>query len=116
MIPRLYDTTTGQVRVGGKDVRDYDIESLRDQVSVVLQKNVLFSGTIKENLRWGNPNASDEELVAACKLAQADEFVRASRMDMTPILNGRHQRLWWSETASLYRPRPVKETKNSDSG
>ena len=77
MIPRLYDTTTGQVRVGGKDVRDYDIESLRDQVSVVLQKNVLFSGTIKENLRWGNPNASDEELVAACKLAQADEFVRS---------------------------------------
>lgn len=77
MIPRLYDTTTGQVRVGGKDVRDYDIESLRDQVSVVLQKNVLFSGTIKENLRWGNPNASDEELVAACQLAQADEFVRS---------------------------------------
>ena len=77
MIPRLYDTTTGQVRVGGKDVRDYDIESLRDQVSVVLQKNVLFSGTIKENLRWGNPNASDEELVAACHLAQADEFVRS---------------------------------------
>lgn len=77
MIPRLYDTTTGQVRVGGKDVRDYDIESLRDQVSVVLQKNVLFSGTIKENLRWGNPNASYEELVAACKLAQADEFVRS---------------------------------------
>ena len=63
--------------IGGKDVRDYDIESLRDQVSVVLQKNVLFSGTIKENLRWGNPNASDEELVAACKLAQADEFVRS---------------------------------------
>lgn len=77
MIPRLYDTTTGQVRVGGKDVRDYDIESLRDQVSVVLQKNVLFSGTIKENLRWGNPNASDEELVATCQLAQADEFVRS---------------------------------------
>ena len=77
MIPLLYDTTTGQVRVGGKDVSDYDIESLRDQVSVVLQKNVLFSGTIKENLRWGNPNASDEELVAACKLAQADEFVRS---------------------------------------
>ncbi len=77
VIPRLYDTTTGQVRVGGKDVRDYDIESLRDQVSVVLQKNVLFSGTIKENLRWGNPNASDEELVAACQLAQADEFVRS---------------------------------------
>ena len=74
---RVHNALCGQVRVGGKDVRDYDIESLRDQVSVVLQKNVLFSGTIKENLRWGNPNASDEELVAACKLAQADEFVRS---------------------------------------
>ena len=64
LIPRLYDATHGSVKVGGVDVRDYDIEALRDQVAMVLQKNVLFSGTIKENLRWGNENASDEELVA----------------------------------------------------
>lgn len=77
LIPRLYDATSGTVRVGGRDVREYDLESLRDAVSVVLQKNVLFSGTIKENLRWGDPTATDEELVRACELAQADEFVRA---------------------------------------
>ena len=76
LIPRLYDTTEGSVFVGGKDVRDYDIESLRNQVSVVLQKNELFSGTIKENLRWGNENATDEELIHACKLAQADYFIK----------------------------------------
>ncbi len=75
MIPRLYDATEGSVKVGGVDVRDYDIETLRNEVSMVLQKNVLFSGTIKENLRWGDPNASDEELVRICKLACADEFV-----------------------------------------
>ena len=75
LIPRLYDTTEGQVLVGGIDVRDYDLESLRDQVSVVLQKNVLFSGTIKENLRWGNPDATDEEMQEACKRAQAHEFI-----------------------------------------
>ncbi len=77
LIPRLYDATEGRVLVGGQDVRAYDIETLRNQVSVVLQKNVLFSGTIKDNLRWGNENASDEELIRACKLAQADEFIRA---------------------------------------
>ncbi|MBQ3088170.1 MAG: ABC transporter ATP-binding protein [Clostridia bacterium] len=76
LIPRLYDATSGSVFVGGRDVRDYDIETLRNQVAVVLQKNELFSGTIKENLRWGNENATDEELVHACKLAQADEFVK----------------------------------------
>lgn len=76
LIPRLYDTTEGSVFVGGKDVRDYDIESLRNQVSVVLQKNELFSGTIKDNLRWGNENATDEELIHACKLAQADSFIK----------------------------------------
>ncbi len=75
LIPRLYDTTEGAVIVGGVDVRDYDIKTLRDNVAMVLQKNELFSGTIKENLRWGNENATDEEIVAACKLAQADEFV-----------------------------------------
>ena len=76
LIPRLYDATEGTVRVGGVDVRDYDLDSLRNAVSVVLQKNVLFSGTIKENLRWGNPDATDEEIMEACRLAQADEFIQ----------------------------------------
>ena len=76
LFPRLYDTTHGTVKVGGVDVRDYDIEALRDQVAMVLQKNVLFSGTIKENLRWGDENASDEELERVCRLAQADEFIQ----------------------------------------
>ena len=76
LIPRLYDVTEGSVKVGGIDVRKYDLEVLRNQVAVVLQKNVLFSGTIKDNLRWGNPNATDDELIEACKLAQADEFIR----------------------------------------
>ena len=75
LISRLYDATKGSVLVGGVNVKDYDIESLRNEVSVVLQKNILFSGTIKENLRWGDKNASDEEIVRVCKLAQADEFV-----------------------------------------
>ncbi len=77
LIPRLYDATEGSVKVGGVDVRQYDMEVLRDAVAMVLQKNVLFSGTIKENLRWGNPNATDEELVHACRLACADDFVRS---------------------------------------
>ena len=75
LISRLYDVTAGRVRVGGRDVREYDLAALRDAVSVVLQKNVLFSGTIKENMRWGNKNATDDEIVEACKLAQADEFI-----------------------------------------
>ena len=75
LIPRLYDTTTGEVLVGGKNVKQYDIETLRSEVSMVLQKNVLFSGTIKENLRWGNKEATDEEIERVCKLAQADEFI-----------------------------------------
>ena len=101
LIPRLYDVTEGQVKVGGVDVRDYDLEVLRSAVSVVLQKNLLFSGTIKENLRWGNENASDEEIVQACKLAQADEFVRSfpdgydSRIEQggTNVSGGQKQRL-----------------------
>lgn len=76
LIPRLYDATKGTVKVGGVNVKDYDMESLRDEVSMVLQKNVLFSGTIAENLRWGNPNADDEELERVCKLAQADSFIQ----------------------------------------
>ena len=75
LISRLYDVTEGSVKVGGRDVKEYDLEVLRDNVSVVLQKNILFSGTIKENLRWGNKEATDEELVQVCKLAQADEFI-----------------------------------------
>ena len=77
LIPRLYDVTGGRVTVGGVDVRDYDIETLRNDVAMVLQKNVLFSGTIKENLRWGNENATEEEIIHACKLAQADEFIQS---------------------------------------
>lgn len=75
LISRLYDATEGTVRVGGIDVRDYDLHALNDQVAVVLQKNILFSGTIKENMRWGNENATDEEIIEACRLAQADEFI-----------------------------------------
>ena len=77
LISRLYDVSEGAVKVGGVDVRDYDLDTLRDQVSVVLQKNLLFTGTIKENLRWGDPDASDEEIERICRLAQADEFIRS---------------------------------------
>ena len=77
LIPRLYDATEGAVFVGGRDVREYDIETLRNEVAMVLQQNVMFSGTIKENLRWGNADATDEELVHACRLAQADGFIKS---------------------------------------
>ncbi|MBQ9097770.1 MAG: ABC transporter ATP-binding protein [Clostridia bacterium] len=77
LIPRLYDVSVGSVRVGGIDVREYDLEVLRDSVAMVLQKNQLFSGTIKENMRWGNENATDEEIIEACRLSQADEFISA---------------------------------------
>ena len=77
LIPRLYDANTGIVKVGGIDVKEYDIKTLRDAVSFVLQKNQLFSGTIKDNLRWGNENATDEQMVAACRMANADEFIRS---------------------------------------
>ena len=76
LISRLYDATEGTVKVGGHDVRDYDLDTLRNEVAVVLQRNVLFSGTIKDNLRWGNQNATDEQMLEACKLAQADEFIQ----------------------------------------
>ena len=75
LIPRLYDTTEGSVKVGGRDVREYDIKTLRDSVAMVLQKNLLFSGTINENLRWGDADATEDEIKEACRLAQADEFV-----------------------------------------
>ena len=77
LIPRLYDVTKGRILVGGHDVRDYDMEVLRDNVAMVLQKNVLFSGTIKDNLHWGNKNATDEEMKEACVLAEADGFIQS---------------------------------------
>lgn len=76
LIPRLYDVESGRVTVAGHDVKEYDLDSLRKQVAMVLQTNVLFSGTIKENMRWGNKDATDEEIIAACKIAQADEFIQ----------------------------------------
>lgn len=101
LIPRLYDVTEGSVKVGGVDVRDYDVEALRGAVSMVLQKNVLFSGTIRENLRWGNENATDEEIEEACRLACADEFIQTfpdrydSRIEQggTNVSGGQKQRL-----------------------
>ena len=77
LIARLYDVSCGSVKVGGVDVRDYDLNSLRDAVAMVLQKNTLFSGTIKENLKWGNENATDEDIIESCKLAQADDFINS---------------------------------------
>ncbi|MBQ1966740.1 MAG: ABC transporter ATP-binding protein, partial [Clostridia bacterium] len=76
LIPRLYDVTEGQLKVGGIDVREYDLDTLRNEVAMVLQKNVLFSGTIKDNLRWGNENATDEEMIEACRLSCADDFIK----------------------------------------
>ena len=101
LIPRLYDVVSGTVKVGGVNVRDYDLESLRHQVAMVLQKNVLFTGTIKENLRWGNEHAADEELIHVCKLAQADGFIREFPMKYetrieqggTNVSGGQRQRL-----------------------
>lgn len=101
LIPRLYDATKGTVKVGGVNVKDYDMESLRDAVSMVLQKNVLFSGTISENLRWGDKNADDEELEKACELAQADSFIEEfpekydTKIDQggTNVSGGQRQRL-----------------------
>ena len=75
LIPRLYDALEGSVKVGGVDIRNYDLQTLRDSVAMVLQKNVLFSGTIKENLRWGNPEATEAELIAACEAADAHSFI-----------------------------------------
>ena len=101
LIPRLYDATEGEVLVGGVNVKEYDLDTLRKEVAVVLQKNVLFSGTIKENLRWGDENATDEELVRVCKLAQADEFISSFpdgydtyiEQDGTNVSGGQKQRL-----------------------
>ena len=112
LIPRLYDATEGTVKVGGIDVRDYDLDVLRTAVSVVLQKNVLFSGTIAENLRWGNPEAADDEVRHACRLAQADSFIENfpdkydTRLDQggTNVSGGQRQRLCIAR-ALLRKPR-----------
>lgn len=88
LVSRLYDASEGTVRVGGRDVRDYDLDALRDGVAVVLQKNVLFSGTIAENLRWGNPDAADEECVAAAKLTGADGFIRRLPQGYQTVISG----------------------------
>ena len=117
LIPRLYDASEGTVRVGGVDVRDYDIKTLRDSVAMVLQKNLLFSGTIKENLRWGNENATDEEIAEACKLAQADEFVTSFpdgydthiEQGGTNVSGGQKQRLCIAR-ALLKKPKILPET------
>ena len=112
LIPRLYDVTEGNILVGGIDVRDYDIKTIRNEVAMVLQKNLLFSGTIKDNLRWGNPNATDDELIEACKLAQADEFIQTfpDKYDTwieqggTNVSGGQKQRLCIAR-ALLKRPK-----------
>lgn len=112
LVSRLYDVTAGRVTVGGVDVRDYDLAGLRDEVAVVLQKNVLFAGTVKENLRWGDPDATDAQLVRACELAQADEFVRQfpdgydTRIEQggTNVSGGQKQRLCIAR-ALLKRPK-----------
>lgn len=112
LIPRLYDVTEGAVKVGGVDVREYDLDTLRSSVAMVLQKNLLFSGTIKENLRWGNENATDEEIAEACRLAQADEFVRSfpdgydTKIEQggTNVSGGQKQRLCIAR-ALLRRPK-----------
>ncbi|MBR2048002.1 MAG: ABC transporter ATP-binding protein [Oscillospiraceae bacterium] len=112
LIPRLYDVSEGVLRVGGLDVRDYDLKTLRDNVAMVLQKNELFSGTIKENLRWGKPDATDEELIHACQLACADEFIQGfpNKYDTyieqggTNVSGGQKQRLCIAR-ALLKKPR-----------
>ena len=114
LIPRLYDATAGSVRVGGRDVRSYSLESLRDGVGIVLQKNVLFSGTIRENLLWGSPGATEDELQAACRAACADEFIRTlpegldTRLDQggVNLSGGQRQRLCIAR-ALLKRPKII---------
>ena len=120
LIPRLYDATTGKVTVGGIDVRDYKLDAIRNAVSMVLQKNLLFSGTIKENLRWGDENATDEELVRACRLAQADEFIRQLpdgydtyiEQGGTNVSGGQKQRLCIAR-ALLKKPRILDDSTSA---
>ena len=115
LIPRLYDAETGTVKVGGVDVKDYNLDVLRHEVSMVLQKNVLFSGTILDNLRWGNENASEEECIRVAKLACADEFIERFP-DQVQHLDraGRQQRLRRPEAAPDHCPRPAAQTQGPD--
>ena len=114
LISRLYDVTDGELLVGGINVKDYDMEVLRNNISVVLQKNVLFSGTIKENMRWGDKNATDEEIINACKIAQADEFINQfpNKYDTfieqggTNVSGGQRQRLCIAR-ALLKKPKVI---------
>lgn len=116
LISRLYDVTDGEILVGGKNVKEYDLEVLRNQVSVVLQKNVLFTGSILDNLRWGDKEATDEECIQACKLACADEFIeRFPDKYNTHIEQGRKQCVRWSEAETLYCKSIAKEAEDPDS-
>ena len=117
LISRLYDVSAGEVLVGGKDVRGYDLETLRNQVSVVLQKNVLFSGTILDNLRWGDKDATEEECIRACKLACADEFIETVSGKIQYLYRtGRKQRIRRTETAFVYCQSTSEKTEDPDSG
>ena len=116
LIPRLYDVMVGAVKVGGRDVREYDLQALRDAVAVVLQKNVLFSGTIKENLRWGNKNATDEELIHACRLAQADEFVTQFPDGYDTYIEQGGTNVSGGQKQRLCIARALKETEDPDPG
>ena len=115
LIPRLYDATEGTVKVGGRDVRDYDLTALRDAVGIVLQKNLLFSGTIRDNLKWGNPDAAEEQLWAACRAAHADEFLDRMPDGLdTDLGPGRRQRLRRAEAAPLHCPYPAEAPEGAD--
>ena len=104
LIPRLYDVLDGSVEVGGRNVKDYKLDNLRNEVAMVLQKNVLFSGTIEDNLRWGNENATHEEIVEACKQAQAHDFIMSFPDGYDTVSgSGRRKRVRWSEAETLYR-------------
>lgn len=117
LISRLYDVSAGEVLVGGKDVRGYDLETLRNQVSVVLQKNVLFSGTILDNLRWGDKDATEEECIRACKLACADEFIETfPEKYNTYIEQGGSNVSRRTETAFVYCQSTSEKTEDPDSG
>lgn len=116
LIPRLYDVTAGSVKVGGHDVREYDLEKLWNEVAVVLQKNLFFSGTIKENLRWGKEDATEEEMVRACQAAQAHEFVSRFRWIRYLCGTGRNQRIRGAAAASLHRQGAHEKSEDFNSG
>ena len=114
--PRLYDVNGGAVYVGGHNVKNYTMEALRDGCAMVLQKNTLFSGTIRENLRWGDENASDQEIEDACRLACADRFIENAGRIRHLYRTGRHQRLRRAEAAAVHRPGGAAKPKMRDPG